>query len=310
MNRRALITGASGFVGRYLRDQLESRGWEVVATALNGESGLTACDVTNPRELEEVLRSAGDLTHVFHLAALTFVPLAMRDPETAMRVNYGGTVNVVRAMEALPHRPRLMFIGSADAYGPPQYLPLDEAHPLEPQNPYAISKAAADHYCRFAGKASGLEIVRLRPFNHSGPGQPDNFVLSSFARQVAQIERGQSEPVLRVGNLEAARDFLHVGDVVRAYELAAVEGEPGTVYNICSGRAQALDVAVQTLCALAKVPISVQVDPDRLRPVDVKTVTGSHEKITARTGWQPETQFETLLHDLLEYWRQEAHQAP
>jgi GDP-4-dehydro-6-deoxy-D-mannose reductase len=305
MNRRALITGAGGFVGHYLRAQLEGNGWEVVCTTLHGEGGGIPCDVTNAQEVLSVFHAAGRVTHVFHLAALTFVPLAMKEPGTVMQVNYGGTVNTLQAMEGLAQPARFIFIGSADAYGPPLRLPVDEDHPLIPQNPYAISKAAADDYCRFASKASSVESIRLRPFNHSGPGQPDNFVLSSFARQVAEIEAGLQPPVLRVGNLEAARDFLHVKDVVRAYELAALHGDPGEVYNICSGTAQALDAAVQTLCDLATVPISVEVDAERLRPVDVKTVAGSHEKFSARTGWQPEIRFESLLQDLLDYWRGE-----
>ncbi|MCC6144381.1 MAG: SDR family NAD(P)-dependent oxidoreductase [Candidatus Hydrogenedentes bacterium] len=303
MSGRALITGAGGFVGRYLRAQLEDNGWEVICASLEPAAGCRPCDVTRPDQVEALIREAGSLSHVFHLAAVTFVPFAMREPDTVMQVNYGGTVNVIKAVAQLAHGARVVFIGSADAYGPPQQLPVTEAHPLVPQNPYAIAKAAADHYCRFAGKSAGVDIVRLRPFNHTGPGQADNFVLASFARQVAEIEAGLRDPVLRVGNLQAARDFLHVKDVVRGYELAALHGEAGEVYNICSGKAQPLDEAVRLLCDLARVPVKVEVDAARLRPVDVKTVAGSHEKFTARTGWEPEVAFSGLLEDLLDYWR-------
>ena len=180
---------------------------------------------------------------------------------------------------------------------------------MNPKNPYAISKAAADHYCGFLHEAGALDVVRVRPFNHAGAGQPDVFVLSNFARQVAGIESGRLAPVLRVGNLDARRDFSHVSDVVRAYEAIALQGEAGEVYNVCSGQAPRIHDAVDKLLQLCRVAIRVEPDPSRLRTVDVSEVRGSHEKLKARTGWQPELSFERVLLDLLNHWRQQEGEA-
>jgi GDP-4-dehydro-6-deoxy-D-mannose reductase len=182
-------------------------------------------------------------------------------------------------------------------------LPLTEDHPLRPTNPYAISKAAADHYCSYLAK-TGFNVVCARPFNHTGPGQSDLFVLSSFARQIARIELGKNPPVLRVGNIQTSRDFSHVSDVVRAYELLALNGKTGEAYNISSGRPTVVRDALDELLNLSSTTITVEQDPERMRPVDVPISYGSHEKLTADVGWRPEIKFETLLKELLDYWRE------
>jgi GDP-4-dehydro-6-deoxy-D-mannose reductase len=223
-----------------------------------------------------------------------------------MEVNIKGTINLVTAVQDHNPKARFISVGSAEVYGPPMYLPIDEKHPLNPVNPYAISKAAADHYCAYISKATGMDIIRMRPFNHSGPGQADQFVLSSFARQIAEIEAGHAEPVLRVGNLDAARDFMHVNDVIRAYELAALHGKGGEAYNVCSGNAQNIKDALDILLGLSNRKISVEVDPERMRPIDVPMVAGSYAKLKADTGWEPSIPFEEVLSDLLDSWRKEA----
>ncbi len=305
MNKRALVTGASGFAGKTLCARLEAQGWEVHGCGYPPCDEVAPCDVSDREQVRNTLDAVGGLTHVFHLAALTFVPDGNRDPVKAMRVNLEGTVNLATALRDGGAQARLIFVGSAEAYGAPKFLPMTEAHPLEPVNPYAISKAAADHYCAFLSRSSKMEIVRLRPFNHSGPGQSDQFVLSSFARQIAAIEAGAAPPRIHVGNLEAKRDFMHVGDVVRAYELAALEAEPGEAYNLCSGAAQSIQDALDALLAMGGVDIEIVKDPQRMRPADAPEIVGSHGKFTAATGWQPEIPFETLLRELLEYWRAE-----
>lgn len=309
MNRtgcgRALITGAAGFVGRFLREHLSAQGWSVVCADVRtpDEKGWIKCDIANRADVENLVDKAGPITHVFHLAAVTFVPDTHRNPDKAFEVNILGTVHLAAALRKYAPDARLVNVSSAEIYGRPQFLPLTEKHPVEPANPYAISKAAGDHYCAYCHHAEGLDVVRMRPFNHSGPGQSDQFVLPSFAHQIAKIETGKREPILRVGNLDAARDFLHVNDVVRAYELAALEGASGEAYNVCSGFAVVIREALEKLLNLSAVDIRVETDPERVRPVDVPEYRGSHDKLTAATGWRPEIPFEKLLADLLEYWR-------
>jgi GDP-4-dehydro-6-deoxy-D-mannose reductase len=305
MSKRALITGAAGFVGGHLARRLVSQGWDVVLSDRN-TPGFIACDFGAPRDIDALLETTGSVTHVFHLAARTFVPESMADPSGAFEVNLLGTVHLLSRLARYPMPPRVVFIGSAEAYGRPQFLPMTEEHPLEPQNPYAISKAAADHFAAYVARTSNIEIIRMRPFNHSGAGQTPQFALSSFAKQVADIEAGHEEPVLRVGNLDALRDFSHVEDVVAAYEAAALRGVPGEAYNVCAGHAVTLRSALEGLLARSTADIQVEVDPARFRPLDVPEVRGSYEKLERHTGWKPERGMDHLLDDVLGYWRAEA----
>ena len=252
--KRALVTGANGFVGRVLCRHLADQGWEVRGCDLNAadeQPDYKTCDVAEAGQIEAVLDWAGPITHVFHLAARTFVPDSMDDPCGVVETNLQGTMRLLTLLHARGGGVRTVFIGSSEAYGPPQSVPITEDHPLCPNNPYAMTKAAADHFCAYAHQSMGMDIVRIRPFNHSGPGQSDRFVLSSFARQVAEVEAGLRGPVLEVGNLAARRDFSHVGDVVRAYERAAIDGASGEAYNVCSGRSYVIQEALDTLLGLS-----------------------------------------------------------
>ncbi|MBI1321152.1 MAG: NAD-dependent epimerase/dehydratase family protein [Candidatus Hydrogenedens sp.] len=302
MSYRALVTGAAGFVGRRLARHLRERGWEVVG-ADRGEGDYFDCDITRPERVKALLGSAGTLTHVFHLAAQTFVPDSIRTPAASFNVNVNGTINLLHGLREVKSPARFLFVASGEVYGPPRYLPIDEEHALEPRNPYAISKCAADHYCRYYAAATGMPVIVVRPFNHTGGGQSPDFVLPSFARQVAAIEAGLAEPVIRVGNLNARRDFSHVDDVVRAYRMLAESGVPGEAYNVCSGQARRVGDALDYLVERAHEEVRIEPDPARMRPVDVPEVAGSHEKLSAVTGWQAEHTFESVLDELLDYWR-------
>jgi GDP-4-dehydro-6-deoxy-D-mannose reductase len=303
MSGAALITGAEGFVGRRLAAYLAEKGWRVRRSVYPtaGDEAFP-CDVRDPAQVAALVEWSGPLTHVFHLAAVTFVPEAGRDPAGAYRANTLGTVHLLEALGRARPDARLVYVSSSEVYGPPRYLPVDEDHPIDPRQPYAISKAASDFHCRYAA-AAGRDVVVARPFNHSGAGQDSRFVLSSFARQVAQAEAGDGPAQLRVGNLDAQRDFLHVDDVLHAYERIALEGTTGAAYNICSGRALLLRDAVDTLLRLARREIEVVVDEERLRPLDVPEVRGSHQRLTDDTGWEPAASMGTLLAELLAYWR-------
>ena len=306
MSGRVLVTGSSGFVGLHLCTHLESRGYEVFGcdqVAAEGQPQHRVCDVTDAGSVEKIVRWAAPVDFVVHLAAVTFVPEATRSPAQVVEVNLLGTIRLIDALRTQAPKARLVFIGSSEIYGPPRATPVTEEHIFNPQNPYANSKAAADHYCRFRSQYDGMDIVRMRPFNHSGPGQSERFVLSSFARQIAEIEAGNREPAIKVGNLQASRDFMHVDDVVRAYASALEDGRPGEAYNICSGECHRIGDALESLVAMADVEISIEVDPARLRPIDVPEIRGSHEKFTRDTRWNPAKSFESLLADLLGYWR-------
>lgn len=306
MSGRVLVTGSSGFVGLHLCTYLESRGYEVFGcdqVAAEGQAQRRICDITDTTSVEEIVQWAAPVDFVVHLAAVTFVPEATRSPAQVVNVNLLGTIRLIDALRTQAPNARLVFIGSSEVYGPPQETPVTEEHSFSPQNPYAISKAAADHYCRFRSQNDGMDIVRMRPFNHSGPGQSERFVLSSFARQIAEIEARNREPAIKVGNLEAVRDFTHVDDVVRAYTSALQDGWPGEAYNICSGESHRIGDALESLVAMADVEISIEVDPARLRPIDLPEIRGSHEKFTRDTEWRPSKSFETILADLLGYWR-------
>lgn len=310
MKKRALVTGAGGFVGTRLARHLEAQGWEVVRSGHPAVEGMLPCDFQDDDEVRTLIADAGPLTHVFHLAAIAFVPDAERDPVRAMDVNLNGTIRLCGALREQAAPPRLVFIGSSEIYGPPQSLPMTEAHPINPANTYAISKAAADHYCAHLSRIRALDIVRMRPFNHAGPGQADSYVLSSFARQIAEIEAGLRAPVLETGNLDAARDFLHVDDVLRAYEAAALHAPGGEAFNVCSGQAQRIQAALDQLLAMSSATIEVRHDPARMRPSDVPEVCGSSAKLIAMTGWRPEIAFDALLRDLLDHWRSEIAARP
>lgn len=306
MSGRALITGALGFAGSHLSRYLRHHRWEVFHSDLDDtlpRRDYRACDLTLPGQIESLLDEAGDVTHIFHLAAQTFVPDAIEDPAATLEANFQAVIHLTSAAQRALPEARVVFAGTSEIYGPPTSTPVTEDHPFNPQNPYAITKAAADHYCRYLAETAGMDVVRLRLFNHSGPGQSDRFALSSFARQIAEIEAGSADPVLRVGNLEAKRDFTHVDDVARAYEAAALHGESGEAYNICSGESHSMREALDILMELSMAAITVEVDPGRLRPSDIPEIRGSCEKFAAATGWQPSRPFRGIVKDLLDDWR-------
>ncbi|HPJ98209.1 MAG TPA: SDR family NAD(P)-dependent oxidoreductase [Candidatus Hydrogenedentes bacterium] len=314
MTMRALVTGADGFVGGVLCRHLAQSGWEVrmgVMRAAQESLAEFQCDITDAERVQALVAWAGPVDVVFHLAAVAFVPDSIQEPQKTLRVNVEGTMNLLQSCRAQLPESRFLFVSTSEVYGPPVELPVRENHPLNPQNPYAISKAAADCYCAYVYESTGYDIVRMRPFNHSGPGQSDQFVLSSFARQLARAEAGVDKPLLRVGNLEARRDFLHVDDVVRAYELAARNGAAGEVYNIASGQAVLIRDALDLLLRMGRVKMTVEPATERMRPVEVREVAGSSERLTRATGWMPQRSLEALLTDVLNFWRaQEGVSAP
>lgn len=287
---RALVTGARGFVGPYLLDALRERaGAEVL--------GIEFGDIA---ELHAVLESFRP-TVVFHLAARTFVPDALRAPVETYEINTMGTARLAAAVRThdLEPRPRILFTSSAEVYGArePAEYPLRETLDLRPSNPYGASKAAAEAILLGEFRSFGTDSVISRGFNHIGPGQNERFVVASLAAQLAGIATG-GPPQLSVGNLEAARDFLDVRDVVTAYVELARHGEAGEIYNVCSGAAVTIRDVLRELIAIARVPVEVREDPARVRSSDNPLSVGSPQKLRDRTGWTPSIPLTRSLRDI------------
>ena len=299
---RALVTGASGFVGGYLVRSLLADGVDVFAGSLAPPSGGPAgarwlsLDVTSAASVADAVADARPDV-VFHLAGQASVGGSFEDPVGTWDANATGTLRMV---DALPRGTRLVLAGSAEVYGavPEAEQPIREERPLRPSNPYAASKCAAEMVCLGVAAARGVEAVISRSFNHTGPGQDARFALPSWARQIAAVRAGEAEPVLRVGNLEARRDLLDVRDVVRAYRRLAEAGDAATAYNVCSGSALSMREVLDTLIELSGAEVRVEVDPARVRPVDVPLLMGDAGRINA-LGWSPEIPLRRTLADLL-----------
>lgn len=312
---RILITGATGFVGNHLRQYfLTQTDWDIVGTSYPDmppspddpqRETLRFLDLRDAAVTRALLAQSPP-DYVIHLAAQSHVPTSYQDPWGTLDNNIRGQLNLLEGFKALNLAPRTLVIGSGEEYGRAnaEELPLTEDHPLRPENPYSVSKVAQDVMGYQYFISFGLPIIRIRPFNHVGPGQSARFVLPAFASQVAGIEAGKQAPVMRVGNLEPARDFTDVRDVVRAYHRALVHGKPGEVYNVASGMPRTIQSLVDRLVALATVPIRVEIDPERYRPADVPIFYGSAAKLQQDAGWQPEIPFEQTIQDVLDEWRQ------
>ncbi|MGA2528627.1 MAG: GDP-mannose 4,6-dehydratase [Acidimicrobiales bacterium] len=292
---RAYLTGGTGFVGAWLLRHL-------------AESGDTAVAPGPEVEVLDLELLAGDLAAarpevVYHLAALTHVGRSWSEPGETFRVNALGTLNLLEAAARCDDPPTVVLVSSAEVYGPAtDAKPLDEQAELRPVTPYAASKVAAEFLGLQAFLGRGLRVVRARPFNHVGPGQSEDFVVSALARRMIEAELTRTGTV-RVGNLAASRDFTDVRDVVRAYRLLATYGVAGEAYNICSGRAISVSVLADQMAALVSGEVRLLEDPALFRPVEVPVLLGDCSKLVAATGWRPKLALTSTLKDVLEYWR-------
>jgi GDP-4-dehydro-6-deoxy-D-mannose reductase len=300
---RALVTGGSGFVGHHLVALLQAEGDEVITCDRSPIPGGEVLDITDADATTALVRKVAPEV-IYHLAGWADVGGSWRAPVEAFRANAEGTLNVLQAATDVGVD-RVLAVSSADVYGAVSEaeLPLTEDSPLRPASPYAASKVAADYLGLQAFLGRKLPVLRVRAFNHLGPGQTDKFVAPALASRIArnEIEGGD---VITIGNLSARRDFTDVRDVVRAYRLLVEHGEPGEVYNVCSGRDVAVQELADQLLAMARRPMRFESDPELLRPVDVPVLRGDHSRLTAATGWQPEIPLSRTLTDLLDDWRQ------
>jgi GDP-4-dehydro-6-deoxy-D-mannose reductase len=313
---RVLITGITGFAGSHLADlclakkNVELFGiirWrsrtENIEHIWNAVK-LLECDLrdaTSTRDAIEEIRP----DYIFHLAAQSFVPTSWNAPTESLVTNIIGQLNVFEAMRKIKLKCRIQIACSSEEYGMvyPGEVPIKETNPLRPLSPYAVSKVGQDMLGYQYYMSYQMDVVRTRGFNHTGPRRPAIFVCSDFAKQIVDIERGTKLPVIRVGNLEARRDFTDVRDIARGYWLALEKGKPGEVYNLCSGRSYRIREVLDMLIAMGGVKVDVQQEQSRFRPSDVPHLEGDNSKFRADTGWKPEIPFEQTLKDLLDFWR-------
>ena len=319
---RVLITGAGGFVGGHLAAFLAS------LRTVSSETDLELHGTILQHEVRPTLNALGltlhqidlcvpDAVHalldavrpdrIYHLAGQAYVPLSFEQPWATFETNIRAPLNLLQSMRDLKlTESRILVVSSAEMYGiaRPDQMPLTEATPFAPGSPYSVSKIAQDMLALQYYLSYKTYTIRVRSFNHIGPGQSDRFAVSAFASQIARIELGQARPVVYVGDLSAERDLTDVRDVVRAYYLALEHGSAGAVYNVCSGIAYPMRMVLDRMIDLSLRPVNVEVDPKRLRPIDIPRLLGDCSALYRQTGWQPTITLDQTLSDVLDDWRQ------
>jgi len=308
---KALIIGGAGFVGNYLMEHLvKDCKWSVSVTKLESEiienSDVTqyALNILDKPAVSELLNIIKP-DYIFHLAAQSSVALSWKNPSLTIDVNIKGSVNVLDAARELDYKPRILLIGSGEEYGriQPNETPIIEENNTRPGNIYAATKACQNMLGKIYADAYQMDIIMVRAFNHIGPRQTHVFVVADFCKQVADIEKGLKEPVIKVGNLSAKRDFTDVRDVVRAYSLLIQKGISGETYNVGSGEAIAIEELLRLILSFSTNDIKVEVDPAKLRPVDVPIIEADVSKIRECTGWERKITLEETILETLQYWR-------
>jgi GDP-4-dehydro-6-deoxy-D-mannose reductase len=304
----------NGFAGSHLADYLatlpdvEIFGAGVGSVEnlahLAGRTTFIGADLTNP-EIATAMMAQAQPARVYHLAGQAFAPISWQDPWGTIEINLRAQVNVLSALAKMQSTARVLVIGSIDEFGrvEPAQVPVTETTALRPDSPYGVSKIAQDFLGLQYFLSNNLQIVRVRPSNHIGPRQNEQFVTSNFAKQIAEIEVGKQAPILYVGNLTARRDFTDVRDMVRAYYLALEKCTPGEAYNIGSERAVSIESVLDTMLKQSRVPIRVEQDPGRFRPSDTPVMYCDASKFRKQTGWHTTILLEQSLRDILDYWR-------
>lgn len=311
---KALIIGGAGFVGGYLSEYLKNNSdFQVYVTKLGKEktaffeNSVKVCDldIIDADAVKKLIENIKP-DCIFHLAAQSSVFLSWKNPSLTVDVNIKGTINILEAIRSIPnYNPKILLVGSGEEYGhiKENEIPLSEENLLRPANMYAVTKACQNFMGKIYCDAYNMNIVSVRAFNHIGPKQSPDFVVSDFCKQAVQIEKGLKENIIKTGNLSAKRDFTDVRDVVRAYYMLIRNGKSGETYNVGSGKAVSVETVLNMIIQNSNVDICVETDPNKLRPVDVPIIQADISKITRDVGWTPKIPLETTVYDTLRYWR-------
>ena len=309
---KALVTGATGFVGPYLVKEIKKSLFCEVITATSrataslgiGEDKTVQLNILDKEQISEILLSERP-DYIFHLAAQSSVALSWKDPKSTVDINIIGAINLINAIQQSGYTPRVLIVGSSEEYGKVREsdIPIRENTVLIPGNVYAVTKACQNMMAAIYSRAYGMQLVMTRSFNHIGPGQSPQFVVADFCSQAVEIEKGLREPVIQVGNLSAKRDFTDVRDVVKAYCRLIQYGNPGETYNIGSGHAVAVQDILDIILAQTKAEVKVEIDPAKLRPVDVPVIEADISKLYRDTGWKPAISLVQTISDTMQYWR-------
>ncbi|MBD5529554.1 MAG: NAD-dependent epimerase/dehydratase family protein [Lachnospiraceae bacterium] len=307
---KGLVIGAAGFVGSYLLEEMHSCGMDCYATKLPHErlkhehAKIYDLDILDRETIVTLLLEIRP-DYIFHLAAQSSVGLSWKNPGLTVDVNIKGSINVMDAVRELYYKPRVLLIGSGEEYGHirPGETPIREENLLRPGNIYAATKACQNMIGSIYAQAYDMQLMMVRSFNHIGPGQAPMFVVSDFCKQVAEIEKGLREPVMYVGNLAAKRDFTDVRDVVKAYVKLIQQGVSGETYNMGSGHAVEIRRILDMIISMSEKEIRVEIDPNKIRPVDVPIIEADITKLHELTGWKPQIELKQTIRDTLNYWR-------
>lgn len=290
-----LVIGGTGFVGNHMQQRMSDR-YDISATGRQA-------DIREYEVIKNLIKSESP-DYVINLASLTTVRETIKNPALTYEIGFTGTLNLLTALKETGFSGRMLQVSSSEVYGfpVPEQLPIKETEPFKPQSPYSVCKIAAEMLCYQWSQTEAFEIIRARPFTHIGPGQSDRFAIASFARQIAEIKTSKKEPAMKVGNLDATRDFTDVRDVVDAYEALLLKGENGDVYNVCSCREIRTGELLEKMIKFSGKAIDITQDESLLRSTEQQRVLGSNKKIREETGWQPQISLEQTIEDTVEYW--------
>lgn len=303
---RVLIVGIGGFVGQYLKDEFVGQGYEVLGTDIEVDLAkkldvpVYKADILDENEITELIKKTSP-NIIVNLAAISSVGQSWKNPKQAALVNVIGSLNIIEAARKLENVPKILLVGSSEEYQSTDQL-IDETMPLESNSPYGITKISQEMFAKIYRERYDMQIYNVRSFNHTGIGQSEDFVLPSFCKQVADIEKSGKAGKIKVGNLAAKRDFSDVRDVVRAYRLIVESNHYGKVFNVGSGLAYELNELLKYIISLSNQDITVEVDPERFRPVDTPIVCCNNKYIQEQLGWNPQYSIFETLKKMFEYY--------